>query len=92
MRYKREMGPTSKLTLQLLLELKAKGFLYVQVKAVRKDNRPDYIEPHYLILVPIKELPQSQEQKEIYEPIESKLLAAWAINHDVGIEVLVATG
>jgi hypothetical protein len=90
MKYQKER-PTSKLTIQLLQELKARGFLFVQVKAVRKDKRADYIEPHFLLLLPVKELPKNQEQKEIYEPTDSKLLAAWAGSENEGIEVLVAT-
>jgi PHP family Zn ribbon phosphoesterase len=48
------------------------------------------MEPRYFVLVPLKELPTSADQKGIYEPIESKILAEWAKSGDEGFEVLIA--
>ena len=81
---------TTKLTLQMLQKLKDKGFRYVQVKGFTQDRRQDYIEPRYLILVPIRELSDDPDKQEIYEPINSSILLDWAGSPDEGIEVLVA--
>jgi len=82
----------NRLTLESLQKLKDKGFRYVQVKGFTPDKRPDYMEPRYLMLVPIKELSDDPDKKEIYEPIDSKILMDWANSPDDGVEVLVAAG
>jgi hypothetical protein len=43
-----------------------------------------------IVLVPMKDLPGEQGEKEIYEPIDSKLLRDWANAPDAGVEVLIA--
>jgi hypothetical protein len=68
----------NELTLALLDELKKEGFQYVIVNAFARDNRPDYMEPHYFVLEPVIALPDDVNKKGIYEPIESPLLAEWA--------------
>ena len=83
---------TTRLTQQTLQKLKDKGFRYVQVKGFTQDKRLEYIEPHYFMLVPIKDLPDDPDKKEIYEPINSEILTAWANFPNEGVEVLVAAG
>jgi hypothetical protein len=78
------------LTIQVLKELKEKGFKFVSVNAFTRDRRVDYLEPSYLELVPIKVLPEEKDEKGIYEPIDSRLLAEWANAPDEGIKVLVS--
>lgn len=85
-------GPTTHLTPGILYKLKNKGFRYVQVIGFTSDKRPDYMEPRYFMLVPVKDLPGNQQQKGIYEPIDSKFLLDWASAPDEGVEVLVAAG
>ena len=68
----------NELTSEALDELKKKGFKYVIVNAYAHDNRPDYMEPHYFVLEPVKQLPDDVNKKGIYEPIESPLLMEWA--------------
>jgi hypothetical protein len=87
---KKATGLTGKLTVESLKELKRLGFRYAQVKGFTNDNRLDYIEPHYLMLFPFKELPGNSELKEIYERLDSKILMDWACSPDVGIAVRVA--
>jgi hypothetical protein len=48
------------------------------------------MEPRYLILVPIKDLSDDPDKKEIYKPINSEILIDWANSPKDGIEVLVA--
>jgi hypothetical protein len=79
-----------RLTSQGLQNLKDRGFRYVQVKGFTMDRRVDYMELRYFMLVPIKDLPDDPNMKEIYEPIDSKILMDWANSPDDGIEVLVA--
>lgn len=79
-------------TLQVLEELKNRGFRYVQVNAFTQDKRQDYMEPRYFVLAPIKDLPDDMSEKGIYEPINSQLLIDWANSPDDGIEVFVITG
>jgi hypothetical protein len=83
-------GSSNLLTPAKLEKLKSKGFKYVQVKGMSSDNRLDYVDPRYLVLYPIKELPTSQSEQDIYEPIDSKLLMDWALAPDQGVKVVVA--
>ena len=69
---------SSDFTLKALQKLKDSGFRYVQIKGFTRDNRLDYIEPYYFVLIPIKNLPDDPNKKEIYEPINSSLLEDWA--------------
>jgi hypothetical protein len=87
---KKDIKLPGRLTVESLQKLKSQGFRYVQVKGFTKDNHLDYMEPDYLILVPFKELPKGAELKEIYAPVDSKILKDWAGAPDVGIEVRVA--
>ena len=72
------MNNHEKLTPAILEELKKKGFKYVIVNAFTHDKRADYMEPHYFVLEPVKELSDDVNKKGIYEPIESPLLMEWA--------------
>ena len=81
---------TVRLTLDQLQKLKDKGFRYVQVKGFTSDRRLDYMEPRFLLLIPIKDLSNDPAQKEIYEPINSKILEEWANSANEGIEILIA--
>ncbi|HTQ65792.1 MAG TPA: hypothetical protein VMI12_13405 [Puia sp.] len=83
-------GSEKKLSYPLLQKLKEKGFQYVQVQGFTTDRRLDYMEPRFLVLTPIKELPLDPAEMEIYEPINSKLLEDWANSPDEGFEIYVA--
>lgn len=85
-----DLGPTSPFTAAALKTLINKGFRYVQVKGFTSDKRLDYVEPRYLVLIPIKNLPDDPGKIEIYEPINSQLLQDWADRPHDGIEVLVS--
>ena len=89
---KENFGPTVIFTLEALERLKARGFQYVRVNAFTHDKRLDYMEPHYFVLVPFKDLQDDPDKKGIYEPINSQLLAAWALLPEEGIKVLLAAG
>jgi hypothetical protein len=89
---KENFGPAVELTLQTLEDLKNKGFRYVRVNAFTQDKRMDYMEPHYFVLVPIKDLQDDPGKKGIYEPINSQLLTDWAHFPNEGIKVLVTMG
>ncbi len=84
-------GSTMKLTQQNLQKLKDKGFRYVQVQGFTHDKRLEYIEPHYFMLVPLKNLPDDPDKKGIYEPINSEILDTWASVPNDRVEVLIAT-
>lgn len=71
-------GHTIPLTLKALEALEEKGFQYVQVKAFTSDRHFDYVEPSMFIMFPLRELPTDPLKKDIYEPINSELLKAWA--------------
>lgn len=86
---KDDSSPTVTFTLQTLEKLKQQGFRYLRVNAFTKDRRPDYIEPHYFVLVPFKDMTDDAGSKGIYEPIDSQLLTVWANFPDDGIKVFV---
>lgn len=69
---------TIEFTAKALDRLQLEGYKFVQVKGLTNDYHYDYIDPNFLVLVPIKELPTDPFQKDIYEPINSKLLYKWA--------------
>lgn len=71
-------GQTIPLTLKALESLEEKGFQYVQVKAFTSDRHFDYVDPSMFIMFPLRELPTDPLKKDIYEPINSELLKAWA--------------
>jgi hypothetical protein len=78
------------LSVQALQDLYKKGYQFVQVKGLNEDNEFDYVEPHYLVLVPIKELPKDQRRKDIYEPVMSDLLIQMANEQSSFTEVLIS--
>jgi hypothetical protein len=80
----------SPLTLKSLRKIEDAGYKYVQVKGLTADKHFDYIEPHCLILVPMKELPLDQDKKDIYEPVASKLLEQWAAEEDEHFPIMLA--
>lgn len=86
---KENFGPAVAFTLQTLEKLKTRGFQYVRVNAFTQDKRMDYMEPHYFMLIPVKELPDNINEKGIYEPINSQLLIDWANSPNEGIKVFV---
>lgn len=78
------------LTVKSLQKMEAEGYKYVQVKGFTMDKHFDYIEPHIMVLVPMKELPTDQNQKDIYEPTNSKLLKQWAAEENESFTILIA--
>lgn len=83
-------GPAVALTSESLQELKKKGFRYVRVNAFTKDRQLDYMVPHYIVLVPIHDLPEESDKKGIYELVDSPVLAGWANTPGEGIEVFIS--
>lgn len=75
---------------RVLADLERKGYKYVQIKGLTMDRRYDYMAPHLLVLVPLKELPADQTQKDIYEPIGSRILAQWAKERNEHFEMVIA--
>ncbi len=65
------------LTFEALNNLQQKGYKYLQIQGYTLDHHPEYVEPHYLMLVPIKELSVKREQMDIYEEIDSSLIKEW---------------
>jgi hypothetical protein len=70
--------------------LESKGYKYVLVKGFTADNHYEYVEPHFLVLVPLKELPTDPGKKDVYAPIESEILHQWANEKESTIEVVIA--
>jgi hypothetical protein len=79
------------LTLQALLNLENSGYKYVQVKGLTIDGHYDYVDPYCIMLVPMKELPMAQINKDIYEPVDSALLREWATDIGATTQILIST-
>jgi hypothetical protein len=77
------------LTKQSLQQLKDSGFRFVLIKGYTTDRRVDYIEVNYFTLVPVKDLPEDPNKKEIYEFIDSEILMQWASFPDDGAKVII---
>lgn len=61
------------------------------MKGLTQDRRLDYMAPRFILLVPIKDIPEDIRKKDIYEPINSKILIDWANFSNDGIEILIAS-
>ena len=75
--------------LKTLAKLEGRGYKYVQIKGLTVDKHYDYIEPRFMVLMPLKELPADPDKKDIYEPIESKILQQWAREENDHFEVVI---
>ena len=67
-----------------------KGYKFVQIKGLTIDNHYEHVEPHILILVPLKELPSEAMKKDIYEPIQSELLYKWAAEINENPQIVIS--
>jgi len=85
-----DFGTTAPFTIETLEKLKNKGFQYVQVKGFTSDKKLDYMEPRYLLLIPMKTLPVGSGEIEIYESVNSQLLLEWASHPNDGMKVLIS--
>jgi hypothetical protein len=81
--------PAIRLTKKSLQQLKDSGFRFVLIKGYTTDRRVDYIELNYFTLIPVKDLPEDPNKKEIYEPIDSEILMEWASFPDDGAKVII---
>ncbi|MBL7739395.1 MAG: hypothetical protein JNK14_09255 [Chitinophagaceae bacterium] len=81
---------TIKLTRHSLEKLESKGYRFVLVKGLTPDHHYEHVEPHCLLLVPIKELPSDPAKKDIYAPIGSEILRQWASEKQDTLEILIA--
>lgn len=70
------------LTMEALDDLKEKGYKYLQVQGFTLDHHPEYIEPHYLMLVPRKSLASNKSKMDIYEDIAGETIINWAKQKD----------
>lgn len=78
-----------KLDTKTLAALENKGYRFLLVKGLTIDNHYDHVEPHYLVLVPVKELPRDPAQKDVYAPIGSDIIRRWATESDESTEIMV---
>ena len=70
------------LTLAALDKLKEKGYQYLQIQGFTMDHHPEYIEPHYLMLVPVKSLTANKATMDVYEEISGETIINWAKRSD----------
>ncbi len=80
------------LTFEALNNLKEKGYRYLQVQGYTLDYHPEYVEPHYLMLVPVKSLYANRGKMDIYEDIDSEQIREWvkAAENTDRLEILLA--
>ena len=83
-------GSTTLLNAKELKKLESKGYKFVLVKGLTPDNHYEHVEPHCLILVPVKELPSDQGKKDIYAPIQSKILQQWAKEDSDSLKIFIS--
>jgi hypothetical protein len=76
---------------QSLEWLGKRGFKFVMIKGLTIDNHYEYVDPHYLVLVPVKELSKDIGKKGIYAPIESEILQQWAAEKNDTTEIVIIT-
>jgi len=79
------------LTVDVLKKLKEKGYQYLQVQGFTMDHHPEYIEPNYLMLVPVKSLTANKATMDVYEEISGATIVNWAKrNDDENLHIFVA--
>ena len=80
------------LTMEALARLQNKGYKYLQVQGFTLDHHPEYVEPHYIMLVPIMNLSSSRSKMDIYEDINSSMIAEWATSQkgNESLEIFLA--
>lgn len=79
---KRNFDNHSSLTIKALDDLKEKGYRYLQVQGFTMDHHPEYIEPYYLMLVPVKSLTANKATMDVYEEISGEIIINWAKRSD----------
>jgi hypothetical protein len=82
----------SPLTIEALTNLQDKGYKYLQVQGFTLDHHPEYVEPHYIMLVPIRNLSTNRSKMDIYEDINSAMIREWATlqKSDESLEIFLA--
>ncbi len=80
------------LTCEALNKLQQKGYKYLQVQGYTMDHHLEYVDPHYLMLVPIKELSPSRSKMDVYEAIDSDIIREWVKTADTSdrVEIFLA--
>lgn len=81
---------TEVFNLEVLLKLKQMGYNYVRIQGLTVDRHYEYIEPHFLVLVPFKNLSSDRSEMGIYEPVESQLLFQWATEYNDFTKIQIA--
>jgi hypothetical protein len=82
---------TVPLSVKALSDMQLRGYKYVQVKGLTHDKHYEYVDPHFMVLVPMRELPTDPNQRDIYEPLASELLLKWAREQvDNNMEIVIA--
>lgn len=84
------MSGTMAYTQQTLDKLKQTGYQFFQIKGLTIDMHFEYTEPYYIVLVPIKALPEEQEEKDIYAPINSDIVQKWVTENNEYPKILIA--
>ena len=79
---KKNFDNHSTLTLDALNQLKEKGYQYLQIQGFTMDHHPEYIEPYYLMLVPVKSLTANKAAMDVYEEISGETIINWAKRSD----------
>ncbi len=84
------LSGTMAYTQETLDKLDKRGYKFFHIKGLTIDKHYDYTEPYYIILVPIKALPEEQKDKDIFEPINSNIFAKWVNENNEYPKILVA--
>ncbi len=71
-------------------KLESEGYKYFQVKGFTIDKHYEYVDPYYILLVPVKSLPVEQGKKGIYESLKSEILQKWITEENEYPEILIA--
>ena len=79
---KKNFDNHSILTMDALDRLKEKGYQYLQIQGFTMDHHPEYIEPHYMMLIPVKSLKANKASMDVYEEISGETIIKWAKQKD----------
>ncbi len=88
---KKQLHPVNAFNPEMLKKIIKDGYKFVKIRGYTHDRRLDYTNPSYMVLIPTKEISPNGMDLEVYEPVGSATLHAWA-EETTGVKILVAFG
>jgi hypothetical protein len=90
--HRRDAGPKIRLTPKSLQQLKDEGYRFALIKDYLVDIHGRRVDLNHFTIEPVNRLPTERAKMEIFAPIDSEILLAWANSAGEGIEAFILVG